>query len=72
MTTLQHLLNQWRALTAARQRRLAELERLDHRRRRLADGQSSKPPRFTDRSAPALTAGAFHLCGATLLGILGE
>jgi hypothetical protein len=29
MTTLQHLLNQWRALTAARAKRLAEVERLD-------------------------------------------
>ena len=29
MTTLQHLLNQWRALSAARSKRAVELQRLD-------------------------------------------
>jgi hypothetical protein len=29
MTVLEHLLRQWRALTAARAKRLAELKRLD-------------------------------------------
>ena len=35
MTTLEHLLRQWRALTAARAKRLAELERLDQLLRKL-------------------------------------
>jgi hypothetical protein len=35
MTVLDHLLRQWRALAAVRQRRLAELERLDQLLRKL-------------------------------------
>jgi septal ring factor EnvC (AmiA/AmiB activator) len=35
MTTLEHLTRQWRALTAARARRLAELKRLDELLRKL-------------------------------------
>ena len=50
MTTLQHLLNQWRALTAARQRRLAELERLDQLLRKLgaAIAREKRNPRPTE------------------------
>jgi hypothetical protein len=35
MTRLEHLVRQWRALTAARAKRLAELERLDQLLRKL-------------------------------------
>ena len=35
MTVLEHLLRQWRALTAARAKQLAELERLDQLLRKL-------------------------------------
>jgi hypothetical protein len=35
MTMLEHLVRQWRALTAARAKRLAELERLDQLLRKL-------------------------------------
>jgi hypothetical protein len=35
MTLLEHLLRQWRALTAVRAKRLAELERLDQLLRKL-------------------------------------
>ena len=35
MTVLEHLLRQWRALTAARAKRLDELERLDQLLRKL-------------------------------------
>jgi hypothetical protein len=35
MTMLDHLLRQWRALTAARAKRLAELERLEQLLRKL-------------------------------------
>ena len=35
MTVLEHLTRQWRVLTAARAKRLAELERLDQLLRKL-------------------------------------
>jgi len=42
MTTLEHLLRQWRALTAARAKRLAELERLDQLLRKLGAAIASE------------------------------
>jgi hypothetical protein len=54
MTTLQHLLNQWRALTAARQRRLADLEQLN----RLIQKLSAAIER--ERSNPCPTQLTFH------------
>jgi hypothetical protein len=50
MTTLQHLLNQWRALTAARAKRLAQLQRLDHLLEKLdaAIAREKRNPRPTE------------------------
>ena len=50
MTMLDHLLRQWRALTAARAKRLAELERLDQLLRKLgaAIAREKRNPRPTE------------------------
>jgi hypothetical protein len=42
MTVLEHLLRQWRALTAARAKRQAELERLDQLLRKLGAAIASE------------------------------
>ena len=42
MTVLEHLTRQWRVLTAARAKRLAELERLDQLLRKLGAAIASE------------------------------
>jgi len=54
MTVLEHLQRQWRALTAARAKRLAELERLDRLLRKLGAAIAS------EQHNPCPTERTFH------------
>jgi hypothetical protein len=54
MTMLEHLVRQWRALTAARAKRLAELERLDQLLRKLGAAIEH------ERRCPCPTELTFH------------